>query len=142
MFKRCFHLSECMASAVESYVINLKFDKFFDIEATLQRNLSPLTCEALVSSLPKTGLGWTARQGNGYYMIQINIKRGTEKHTKLLEKGDIVYCPREDSILLVFDDDADLPGPVNKLGKINSDLEPIKNARRGINVTLSIKETK
>lgn len=128
-----------MSAAEEIYQLNLKFDKFFDVEVTLTRMLSPLTCEALISALPKTGLGWTARQGSGYYMIQLELKKGTEKATKEIQKGDVVYSPREDSLLLVFDEKAVPPSAVNKLGKITSNLDALKTAKRGINVTITQK---
>ncbi len=129
-----------MSGAEETFVLNLKFDKFFDVEVTLTRMLSPLTCEAFIAALPKSGLGWTARQGSGYYMIQLEMKRGTEKATKEIQKGDVVYSPREDSLLLVFDEKAVPPSAVNKLGKITGNIEALKTAKRGINVTITLKK--
>jgi hypothetical protein len=129
-----------MSLAKEFYVLNLQFDKNFEMDVTLKRLLSPLTCEALVSSLPITGRGWTARQGSGYYMIQLGIKRGTEKPTKVVEQGDVVYSAREDALILVFDEKSIPPSPVNKLGSINTNIDKLKDLARGINVKITLKE--
>jgi hypothetical protein len=104
---------------------------------------SPLIVQAIMDKAPFI----CRTRGNigspkSYWIFMVDIARGPEKQLyKQVVVGDIVYCPRQDS-LFVFHDKEHPPisDQLFYIGKIESGLEVLKTVRNGTNARVEIKE--
>ncbi len=65
-------------------------------------------------------------------------KGSNSKSIKEVQKGDIIYNPKTDEIIIVIEN-LQMPNNVNKVGEVNSNLELLLNARNGLNTKISKK---
>ena len=69
----------------------------------------------------------------------VEIFKGTNpKSTINIEKGDILYNPKTDELLIALED-IEMPNKVNKIGKVDTNLEILEQARNGLNTKISKK---
>ena len=69
----------------------------------------------------------------------MGIYKGTNsKSIKEVQKGDIIYNPKTDEIILIIEN-LQMPNNVNKVGIVNSNLELLINARNGLKTKISKK---
>ena len=115
------------------------------VKGEISRIHAPLTFETLFDKTRDTGSFTVRSRGNiglpkAYWMLLINIHRGKEKKEyKDYKKGDIVYCPRQDAIYLVYDN-AKIPLPVFLLGKITEGVDNISKLRNGVMAKIELHE--
>jgi hypothetical protein len=112
------------------------------VTGEILRLQSPLTIETIIDKAPFTvrSRGNLGRKKT-FWMVLIDIKKGGEKSMhKKYEIGDIVYCPRQDALFLIYDDAPEIPFPVYFLGKITAGLEDLKTMRNGTMVKISFKD--
>ncbi|UYP47960.1 hypothetical protein NEF87_004245 [Candidatus Lokiarchaeum ossiferum] len=106
---------------------------------------APQTFEALQDKTREKGFYTVRSRANigrvkSYWMVLVDLQRGGEKNEyKESQIGDIVYCPRQDAIYLIYDTPT-LTLPVYYLGKIKSGIESLPNMRNGTMVKITFKE--
>ena len=73
-----------------------------------------------------------------YWMVLVGLKRGREKSEYKTPKiGDIVYCPRQDALYLIFDTPT-INLPVYYIGEIIEGLEFLADMRNGTMVKIEL----
>ncbi|MHA2087338.1 MAG: hypothetical protein ACW972_03615, partial [Promethearchaeota archaeon] len=69
----------------------------------------------------------------------LGIYKGTNsKSLKEVETGDIIYNPKTDEIIIVIES-LQMPNKVNKVGKVNTNIELLLKARNGLSTKISKK---
>jgi hypothetical protein len=113
---------------------------------TILRFHSPLTFEALRDKTRDTGFYTVRSRGNiglpkTYWMLLVNINRGAEKkeYTEY-KKGDVVYCPRQDALYLIYEDNPKISLPVYYMGEINDGVESFVELRNGVMAKIELTE--
>lgn len=128
--------------ALEPLEILIKLVDHGFLIAKIDRVLSPITTERLTRKLMQSNLLKTSGRyfvgGKKYFMIRVNIKKGTEKATNELSKGDIAYDPSSDSLLISLVD-GKTRMKVNKLGVITRGMDKFDSIERGCGVLMKIK---
>ncbi|MHA1746674.1 MAG: hypothetical protein ACTSWW_11790 [Promethearchaeota archaeon] len=75
-----------------------------------------------------------------YWMLLVDLKRGREKSEyKTAKIGDIVYCPRQDALYLIFDTPT-INLPVFYIGEITEGIEALSDMRNGTMVKIEVKD--
>jgi len=75
-----------------------------------------------------------------YWMLFVDLKRGREKsELKTPKIGDIVYCPRQDALYLIFDTPT-INLPVFYIGEITEGLDVLADMRNGTMVKIQLKD--
>ncbi|KKM13302.1 hypothetical protein LCGC14_1717620, partial [marine sediment metagenome] len=70
----------------------------------------------------------------------VEIFKGRNSKSKsAVEKGDIVYNPKTDELIIIIEDQ-EFPNRVNKVGKVISNLDILLQARNGLNTKISRKK--
>ncbi len=106
---------------------------------------APQTFEALFDKTRENGFYTVRSRANigrekSYWMVLVDLKRGGEKKEyKEAQIGDIVHCPRQDAIYLIYDTPK-LTLPVYYLGKITSGIDALPTMRNGTMVKIEFKE--
>jgi hypothetical protein len=111
------------------------------IKGQLERNLAPLTIQAMMDIAPFTRRAMmNVGAIKSYLMILIEIKRGREKTvTQSVSKGDIVYDPMQDAIYIIYKE-GKLRNPVLKLGVLSEGLDIVPTVTNGTMVEISFKD--
>ena len=115
------------------------------VKGNLLRMYSPMTIQKLFDKTYETGSFTCRSRGNlgrpkAYWMFLVELKRGAEKKEyKDSKVGDIVYCPRQDAIYVVYDV-PNIALPVYYLGEITAGLEYLSTMRNGTMVKIEIHE--
>lgn len=113
------------------------------LKGKLIRYHAPLTIQALADKTLEKGSFTCRTRGNigmpkSYWMLLVDIKRGAEKHEyKDAKKGDIVYCPRQDAVYLIYDQPK-ISLPVYYLGEITEGIEALKTMKNGTMAKIQI----
>jgi len=109
-------------------------------KGSILRYQSPLTVQKIIDACPLTVRGrYNVGAKKEYLMLLINIKKGMEKDPyKDTTVGDIVYCPQQDALLLVFAP-TKLTLPVRFIGKISEGLDFLSQIPLGTNVKIALK---
>ncbi|WP_457559335.1 hypothetical protein [Candidatus Harpocratesius sp.] len=114
------------------------------LKGKLIRFHAPLTIQALMDKTLEKGSFTCRSRGNiglpkAYWMLLVELKRGAEKHEyKDVKIGDIVYCPRQDAIYLIYDQPK-ISLPIYYLGELTEGIEFLKEMRNGTMVKIKIK---
>ena len=123
-------------------IVPIKFEIFGigKIEAHIIRHIVPLCADAIIEKLPINLRGRFSFGSKNYWTLPgLGIHKGTNtKSKKDVEKGDIIYNPKTDELVILIEE-MQMPNKVNKVGKINSNLELLLEARNGLNVKISKK---
>ncbi|MFW9900586.1 MAG: cyclophilin-like fold protein [Candidatus Thorarchaeota archaeon] len=121
-----------------SVLIKIALFGIGDIEGEIIRHLSPLTADALINKLPFVLRGRYSFGSKNYWTLPgIEIYKGTNpKSITSIEKGDILYNPKTDELIIAIED-IEMPNKVNRIGKINANLELLLKARNGLNTKIS-----
>jgi len=123
--------------------IPVKIDLFGigTIEANIIRHIAPLTADAIIDKLPIILRGRFSFGSKKYWTLPgVEIFKGPNpKSTKMVEKGDILYNPKTDELFIALED-IEMPNKVNKIGKVDSNLEILEKARNGLNTKISKKK--
>jgi len=110
------------------------------IEGHIIRHIAPLCADAIIEKLPINLRGRFSFGSKNYWTLPgLGIFKGlNSKSVKELEKGDIIYNPKTDELVILIEE-MQMPNKVNKVGKVNSNLELLLEARNGLNMKISKK---
>ncbi|MFX1502896.1 MAG: hypothetical protein ACFFDH_18190 [Promethearchaeota archaeon] len=110
------------------------------IEADIIRHLAPLTADAVIDKLPFVLRGRFSFGSKKYWTLPgIEIFKGANtKSTVIVEKGDILYNPKTDELIITLED-LEMPNKVNKIGKVTVNLDILLQARNGLNTKIAKK---
>jgi len=98
----------------------------------LNRLTAPLTVDTIQNMLP---INSRTSPAMGHILILLGIKRGTEKAVTEVQAGTIAYWPRSDAIA-IYPKDAKPYSPVNRIGKIEENLEMFNRVRSGSRIII------
>ncbi|MFX0006246.1 MAG: cyclophilin-like fold protein [Promethearchaeota archaeon] len=107
------------------------------IEGNIIRHIAPLTADAIISKLPLVLRGRFSFGSKKYWTLPgVEIYKGpNSKSTDIVEKGEILYNPKTDELLIALED-IEMANKVNKIGKVESNLEILLKARNGLNTKI------
>ncbi len=107
------------------------------IEGNIIRHIAPLTADAIISKLPLVLRGRFSFGSKKYWTLPgVEIYKGpNSKSTDIVKKGDILYNPKTDELIIVLED-IEMPNKVNKIGKVDTNLEILLEARNGLNTKI------
>jgi hypothetical protein len=111
------------------------------VKGEIARFQAPLTIQRLMDTSPiTTRMRYNIGSTKTYLMLLLTIKKGMEKEaTKHPEVGDILYCPQQDAIFVVFKP-TKFSISVKFLGKITEGLSELEEIPLGTNVKINVKE--
>jgi hypothetical protein len=112
--------------------IRIKVAEVGDAQGELNRLTAPLTVGDILKVLPINGRTVPAQ---GCVSIILGLKRGTEKPVTQVEAGTIAFWPRAMS-LCIYPEATKTYGPVNKVGKVTSNLEIFRNLKSGSRIII------
>jgi hypothetical protein len=109
-----------------------------NLEGYIDRIFAPLTADAVLEKMPFALRGRFSFGSKKYWtLLGLGLREGTNpKSVNLVEQGELVYNPKTDELILVLENNVELPNKVNKIGNITSDLDSILNARNGLNTKI------
>lgn len=118
--------------------IKIELLGFGTLEALIIRYLGPISADAILEKMPFVLRGRFNFGSKDYWMLlNVGIRKGPDsKATKNVEKGDVVYNPKSDEIIIIIES-REMPNKINKIGKITKNLDLLQDARNGLNCKLS-----
>lgn len=96
-------------------------------QAELVRHLAPLTCNAVIKSLPLQDR--VHRYGDKFVYIETGLVIGAEKQKTQFKKGDVAFMVSNGSIC-VFLQDASVQ-PMNMLGRMVENIDVVGSSQPG-----------
>src|SRR6056297_2624923 len=127
-----------MDSIMSQSVLEIKMS-FLGTEKILKGELrridAPLTIQKIIDKAPfvarsRANIG----RPKQYWMVLVDLKKGLEGEPYIeSEEGDIVYCPRQDAIYIIYDGEPEFNYPVFQLGKVTEGLNSFEDMRNGTN---------
>ncbi len=107
------------------------------IEGEIIRYIAPLTADAILDKLPIVLRGRFSFGSKKYWTLPgIEIYKGANRKSKaIVEKGDILYNPKTDELIITLEN-IEMPNKVNKVGKVNANLDILLQARNGLNTKI------
>jgi len=107
------------------------------IEGDIIRHIAPLTADAVIDKLPLVLRGRFSFGSKKYWTLPgLEIYKGANSKSKTtVEKGDILYNPKTDELIISLED-IEMPNKVNKIGKVNANLDILLQARNGLNTKI------
>ena len=110
------------------------------LEGHIIRHIAPFCADAIIEKIPFNLRGRFSFGSKKYWTLPgIGIFKGlNSKSVKEVEKGDIIYNPKTDELVILIEN-MQMPNKVNKVGKVNSNLELLLEARNGLNMKISKK---
>jgi hypothetical protein len=129
-----------MNSDSGSIALEIKLFGIGILEGEIIRHIAPLTADIIIEKLPINKRGrFSFGQKNYWTLPDLGIFKGpNRKSIKEVEKGDIIYNPKTDELIILIENYL-MPNKVNKVGKVNSNLELLLKARNGLNTKISKK---
>lgn len=120
--------------------IRIKIDLFGigTINGELLRHYAPLSADAIVNKLPIILRGRFSFGSKNYWTLPgVKIYKGLNpKSVKSVEKGDIIYNPKTDELIILLEN-TEMPNKVNKIGIVSDNLEILLKAANGLNTKIS-----
>ena len=98
------------------------------LDCKLKRHLSPRTVGIIIRALPLEGNAHFL--GKNIVYLETPIESGLERPRREFKKGDIAFMPANGSICF-FLDDKDEVKTMTPIGKINSQIDSLKNIKSG-----------
>ncbi len=110
------------------------------LEGQIIRHLAPFSADAIIEKLPINLRGRFSFGSKNYWTLPgLGIFKGSNpKSVKEVKKGDIIYNPKTDELVILIEE-MQMPNKVNKVGKVNSNLELLLEASNGLNMKISKK---
>ena len=108
------------------------------IVAQIIRHLAPFSADAVIDKLPFVLRGRFSFGSKKYWTLPgIEIFKGPNSKAQIdVEKADIVYNPKTDELIIIIEDQ-EMSNKVNKVGKVNSNLEILLQAKNGLTTKFS-----
>jgi hypothetical protein len=118
--------------------IKIEIFGIITLRGVIDRIYAPLTADAVINKLPIVLRGRFSFGSKKYWTLPgLGLRKGTNpKSTKQIEKGELVYNPKTDELIIAIED-IELENSVNKIGKVEIS-DDILNARNGLNTKLSL----
>ncbi|MHA2180938.1 MAG: hypothetical protein ACXAAH_05905 [Promethearchaeota archaeon] len=103
------------------------------LEGQIIRHIAPLSADEIIDKLPLILRGRFSFGSKKYWTLPgVGIYKGPNtKSEKEVERGDIIYNPKTDEIIIVLEH-LQMPNKVNKIGKVYTNLDLLLNARNGL----------
>ena len=98
------------------------------ISCNLKRHLSPRTVGTIIRSLPLEGNAHFL--GKSIVYLETPVDSGIERARNEFKKGDIAFMPASGS-LCFFMEDTDSGKTMSPIGKIESNIDELKNVKSG-----------
>jgi hypothetical protein len=121
-----------MGESQARVLIRIKVAEVGEAQGELNRLTAPLTVGDILKVLPINGRTVPAQ---GCTSIILGLRRGTEKPVTQVEAGTIAFWPRAMS-LCIYPEATKTYGPVNKVGKVTSNLEIFRNLKSGSRIII------
>lgn len=120
-----------------SILIRVNLFGIGSIDGEIIRHIAPLTADAVIDKLPIVLRGRFSFGSKKYWTLPgLEIYKGANtKSMKTIEKGDIIYNPKTDELIISLED-TEMPNKVNKIGKVTNNLEILLQARNGLNTKI------
>ena len=119
----------------DSGIISIKFDLFGigSVYANVIRHYAPLSADAILNKMPFVLKGRFSFGAKNYWTLPgLELYKGqNSKSIKIVEKGDIIYNPKTDELIILIEN-IEMPNKVNKIGKVTENLEFFLQARNGL----------
>ena len=115
------------------YAVVFKMEGLGEAKGELIRIRAPLTAENIWRAIPIAGVASVWRNAEVYFPA--GIKRGLEKATRKIEKGDIAYWPLGDAIC-VFHERVEPYSDVNVIVRITEGWALFSRVKLGTTLTL------
>ena len=117
--------------------INIQLYGIGILKAIMIRHIAPFTADAVLDKLPIILRGRFSFKSKRYWTIpDVKIFKGlNQSATKELIKGDIVYNPKTDEIMIILDSQV-FPNKVNKIGEVLNNLDLVQKAINGLNTKI------
>ncbi|NHJ20748.1 MAG: hypothetical protein EAX91_07400 [Candidatus Lokiarchaeota archaeon] len=108
------------------------------LKGELSRVYAPLSTDAIVNKLPIVLRGRFSFGSKAYWTLPgIEIYKGhNPKSVKNVEKGEIIYNPKTEELLIILQD-GEMPNKVNKIGRVTDNLQLLLNAKNGLNTKIN-----
>lgn len=97
------------------------------VPCEIVRHLAPITARSILTSLPMQGL--VHRFGEAFVYFETGLVIGSEKQRTTFKRGDIGLLVSNGSICVFLKDST--AQPMNPLGHITGDLQPLQSVRPG-----------
>jgi len=124
----------------DSGIISIKFDLFgiWSVYANIIRHYAPLSADAILNKMPFVLKGRFSFGAKTYWTLPgLELYKGhNSKSIKIVEKGDIIYNPKTDELIILIES-TEMPNKVNRIGKVTENLELFLKARNGLGTKLS-----
>ncbi len=124
----------------DSGIISIKIDLFGigSVFANIIRHYAPLSADAILNKMPFVLKGRFSFGAKTYWTLPgLELYKGhNSKSIKIVEKGDIIYNPKTDELIILIES-TEMPNAVNKIGKVTKNLEFFLQARNGLGTKLS-----
>jgi uncharacterized protein len=118
---------ESTAGSVSRFKLAIGIANKGSAPAELVRHLAPLTCNAVIKSLPLQDR--VHRYSDKFVYIETGLVIGAEKQKTQFRSGDVAFMPSNGSIC-VFVQDATVQ-PMNPLGKMTNNIDVIGSSQPG-----------
>ena len=122
--------------------VSIKIDLFGigHIKGVINRHSAPFCADAVLNKMPFTLRGRFNFNVKNYWSLPgVEIYKGlSPKSEKKGKKGDILYNPKSDELIILLED-FEMPYKVCKIGTISNkgDLDLFLKARNGLNTKFS-----
>lgn len=111
-----------------------------NLEGIIIRHLAPHSADAIIDKLPLVLRGRFGPSFNSkeYWTLPgVEIYKGLNRNAKKkVNKGDIVYNPKTDELMIIIEDQT-LSTKVNIIGKVETNLDLVLKARNGLNTRVN-----
>lgn len=104
------------------------------VKGELKRYLAPMTFDELVKRLPINGVA-TLKENILQINISADIIRGSEKPAAKINRGDILYWPADNSLVISLESGTPRPQSV-KIGSIKEGVSLLTEISQGARVTI------
>lgn len=124
----------------DSGIISINFDLFGigSVKANIIRHFAPLSADAILNKMPFVLKGRFSFGAKTYWTLPgLELCKGhNSKSIKIVEKGDIIYNPKTDELIVLIEN-TEMPNKVNKIGKVTENIEFFLQAKNGLGTKLS-----
>ncbi len=114
--------------------IDIEIEGTGTAKGELKRYLAPITFDEIVQKLPIDGVA-TLKGKILQISINVNIMRGSEKKVSKINKGDILFWPADNSIIIPLEEGFAWPQSV-KIGSVQEGLPILNSVTQGARVKI------
>jgi hypothetical protein len=120
------------------YLIKIDLFGIGRLHGRIIRHLAPLSADAILDKMPFVLRGRFSFNSKTYWTLPgMELYKGPNpKSGKEAKRGDIIYNPKTDELLIVLKDIM-MTNKINKIGEITDHLDLLLNARNGLNTKIS-----